>query len=528
MIKKEKPLKHWTKMSQDELITEFKHCKEDPKYFISNYIHIIHQLRGEISFDLYPFQGKIIDKLQTNRFNIIRKFRQAGITTLACAYATWIIIFGSNKTIPILSIGDTESTETLERVKLMYDSLPPMFQPEILKRTEHILSLKNGCKVVSRPSKKTSGRSLSGYLLIIDEAAFIEKIDEIWAAVYPIISTGGRAFIISTVNGVGNFYHQMYTEAAEKRNNFNTIDIHWKDHPEYFYNPNYDWLYEELQEKEETYDVTCWESTTKNNVGIKRWLQEYEMEFLGTGDTYIDGDTIKSITETISSDFISKYRNKMRVWKDPEPHYDYILAADVSLGRGRDYSAFHIINLYNGEQVAEFYSNKTPINEFAKIIATEASLYNTAYVMVERNTIGNNLIDWLFTILEYENLWADEKGQTGYQLTAKNRDVILANLEEALRMNSLKINSKRCVDEFNTFIVTETGRAQADKGKNDDLIMSLALIVHGMNTLTEGTPMEHIRATTKEIKPLAPTNQTKYKFKTYGGISEEEIKWLMS
>ena len=75
-----------------------------------------------------------------------------------------------------------------------------------------------------------ASRSLAGSLLIIDEAAFIEAIDTIWAAVYPIISTGGRAFVLSTVNGMGNWYHKIYNEALKNENAFNVIDIKWKDH----------------------------------------------------------------------------------------------------------------------------------------------------------------------------------------------------------------------------------------------------------------------------------------------------------
>ena len=141
--------------------------------------------------------------------------------------------------------------------------------------------------------------------------------------------------------------------------------------------------------------VDKWEETTKKNMPLKQWLQEYECEFLGTGDTYIEGYLLKRLVEEINKDYWIKYNNKMRVWKEPSAEYEYAIGVDVSLGRDRDYSAFHIFNVYTGEQVAEFYSNKTPINDLAEIIAKEAGLYNTAYVFIERNTIGNNLIDWL-------------------------------------------------------------------------------------------------------------------------------------
>jgi len=273
-------------------------------------------------------------------------------------------------------------------------------------------------------------------------------------------------------------------------------------------------------------DVDKWEETTKSNISPRKWLQEFECDFLGTGDTYVDGEVLTYIREQVSEEFYIKYNNRMRVWKDANPIYDYVLAADVSLGRGRDYSAFQIINMYNGEQVAEFYSNRTPINEFAQIIATEANLYNTAAVISERNTIGNNLIDWLFTALEYENIWIDEKGNMGYQVTNINREVLLADLEEAIRTATIRINSDRTINELFTFIVAENGKAEAEQGYHDDLVISLALAVYGYNNILEKTPIDHMRGTSIN-RPLTPIRTTKYTMKTHGGITGEDLKWLM-
>jgi len=278
-------------------------------------------------------------------------------------------IFQEHKTIVILSKGDTESTEVLDRVKIMYDELPEFLKPGIVEDNKHTLKLQSGSVIKSRPSGKQSGRSLAGSFLMIDEAAFIENIDTIWAAVYPIISTGGSAFVLSTVNGVGNWYHDVYQGAVNGSNAFNCVDIRWQEHPEYSYNPDFEHLYEEMRKK--GINIHDWEKMTRANLPVRQWLQEYECSFLGTGETYLDGDTIKEISESVSTNFKTKYNNRMRVWEDPEAFHSYLLAADCALGRGRDYSAFHIINLYNGNQVAEFYSNKTSIDDFAKIIARE-------------------------------------------------------------------------------------------------------------------------------------------------------------
>ena len=262
---------------------------------------------------------------------------------------------------------------------------------------------------------------------------------------------------------------------------------------------------------------------------VRQWLQEYQCEFLGTGSTYIDGENLKMLVENQTMKFDIKYNNRMRVWKDPEPYYDYVIGVDVALGRDRDHSAFHIINRYTGEQVAEFYSNKTPINEFAEIIAAEGNYYNLANVLIERNTIGNNLIDWLFNILEYENLWMESNGDFGVQVSTKNRETLLARMEEFIRVNAIKINSKRTVDELLTFIITNSGKAEADMGKNDDLVMSLALTVHILFTLSESDPIETTTGlNTERDKPLASIMaRQQASLQSYGGVTKEDIKWLM-
>lgn len=513
-------------MEKQELIEEFKRCSQDPQHFISQYIKVTHPVRGLVPFKLYPFQERILSDLGEHRFNILRKFRQAGCTTIAAAYSLWMIIFQKHKQVVILSKGDAESTEVLDRIKLMYDELPEFLKPGIQEDNKHTLKLKTGSTIKSRPSGKQSGRSLAGSLLIIDEAAFIENIDTIWAAVYPIISTGGRAFVLSTVNGIGNWYHEVYQKAMTGDNSFHPIDIRWQEHPEYNYNENFSHLYEEMTAK--GLDIHKWEETTRANMPTKQWLQEYECSFLGTGDTYIEGEVLKQISSQTSEEYYTKYNNRMRVWQEPQPQYTYLISCDAALGRDRDYSAFHVINMYNGQQVAEFYSNRTPINDFAKILFNEGMLYNVAHIICERNTIGNNLIDWLYNIYEYENLWADDKDDIGFQVTAKNRESILAELEEAVRTDLVKINSTRTCDELMTFIINENGKVQAEKNHHDDLVMSLALAVHAYKNLLDTTPIEFVSRLEKDQKPMMPTKNYKHTFKTsYGAMTEEDFKWLM-
>ena len=120
--------------------------------------------------------------------------------------------------------------------------------------------------------------------------------------------------------------------------------------------------------------------------------------------------------------------------------------------------------------------------------------------------------------MEYENIWADDKNNMGYQVTHMNREVLLSDLEEAIRTSTIRINSERTVEELFTFIIAENGKAEAEQGYNDDLVMSLALAVYGYNNIMEKTPIEHMRGTSIN-RPLSPVRTTKYTVKTHGGVS---------
>jgi len=325
---------------------------------------------------------------------------------------------------------------------------------------------------------------------------------------------------------VGNWFYETYTKAIAEANAFTAIDITWKEHPEYFRSSEFSHLYEAMEKRSPPFLIDDWERITKANMPKKQWLQEYECEFLGTGDTFVDGIILTYLAEHVNKDFYIKYNNRMRVWKDPEPFYDYIIGVDTALGRGLDYSAAQIINIYNGEVVAEFYSNKTSIDDFATILNAEGLYYNTATLVVERNTVGNHLVDLLYNKLEYENLWHDERGLPGFQVTVKNRETILSELEEAIRTNVIKINSERTLNELNTFVITSTGKITADRGQHDDLIMSLSIANYILKDTRDNTLVDFNKESAFN-DDSAPKNKNKVPMISHGGSVIEDLEWLM-
>jgi hypothetical protein len=383
----------------------------------------------------------------------------------------------------------------------MYDDLPMWLRPKEIERNKHVIKLSTGSKIKSQPAGAGRGESVS--LLIVDEAAFIDKMTEFWMAIYPTISTGGSAFILSTVNGMANLYYELYHDAELGKNNFNTIDIHWREHPDY---------------------TEEWAEETRSNVGERAWLQEYEGEFLGTGETFIDGGTLQQVKTQTNEEYYSKYYNMMRIWEEPQPYHTYLISIDSSFGRDRDYSAFHIINLYNGTQVAEFYSNRIGLNEFAKIIVQEGIRYNTAFVCPERNGLGLALIEQLFEVHEYENMWTDDRGEMGYLVNNKNRDLLLNNLQENLKTSKIKINSERTFKELTTFIISKTGKIQAEDGFADDLVMSMAIGATLMGDIISKSPVPIYKGDL--VEPTGKIEGAGFSRGTYNKDFDNYRKWI--
>jgi hypothetical protein len=81
-----------TKNKKNQIDEIIKSGKE-PSYFMKKYVNIQHPNRGMIKFQLYPFQEDCLVEFNNNRFNVVLKSRQLGLSTLVAAYALWMAIF---------------------------------------------------------------------------------------------------------------------------------------------------------------------------------------------------------------------------------------------------------------------------------------------------------------------------------------------------------------------------------------------------------------------------------------------------
>ena len=457
------------KLTKQEIMKEIVRCGKKPEYFIHTYAKITHPMKGLIPFHLYPFQEKLLEDFEDHRFNIILKARQLGISTVTAAYVAWMMMFHREKNVLVIATKFNTAANLVKKVKAIIKNLPEWLRistVDIDNRTSFVLS--NGSQIKASSTSGDAGRSEALSLLVIDEAAHVDGLEELWMGLYPTLSTGGRCIALSTPNGVGNWFHKIYSEADSKSNDFFPTKLPWDVHPD----RNQEWFEKETR-----------------NMSRREIAQELECNFNMSGETVFAPEDLEAY-HNMSRD--PKYRTgfdrNLWIWEERKQENSYLLAADVARGDGKDYSVCHVFKLETMEIVAEYQGKCTP-DIFSRVLYDMGQEYGNGLLVVENNSVGFAVLDKLKE-MQYPNLYhsvksthefveeyqADQMSNAvpGFSMTSKTRPLIVAKLEEFIRNNLIKIYSSRLLNEMKTFI-WNSGRAEAMRSYNDDLIIACAV-----------------------------------------------------
>jgi len=516
---------------------EYIKCAKDPAHFMRKYCNIQHPQRGRVIFNLYPFQSKVLNLWKDNPYSIVLKSRQLGISTLAAGYSLWLMTFHKDKNILCIATKQDTAKNMVTKVKFMYENLPSWLKVAAEENNKLTIRLTNGSQIKAVSAASDAGRSEAVSLLLIDEAAFIEDIDKIWASAQQTLATGGGAIVLSTPYGTGNWFHQTWVKAEENTNDFLPIKLPWYVHPE----------------RDEN-----WRKRQDELLGDPRLAaQECDCDFNTSGDVVYYEEYLNYYKTTYVSDPIERrgLDGNLWIWEPPDYTRSYILVADVARGDGKDYSAFHIFDIETNAQVAE-YKGQLPPKDYGYFLCGIATEYNEALLVVENSNVGWSTLD---AILErgYRNLFFSSKGENiildsylhryneysdtipGFNTSLKTRPLVVNKGIEYIGERSVIIRSKRLLEEMKVFI-WKNGRAEAQSGYNDDLVMaySIAMYLRDTSLKNKAQNLEMSRMALNNImrNPYSQNTQhlgayysgynvNPYSIKTQNGESED-IRWL--
>jgi hypothetical protein len=510
-------------LTAQEIFKEYSTCLMNPTYAIETYLETFDKTQeGFVPFKLFPRQKEIIRAYELNRFNLVTKPRQAGVSTTTAAYMA-VKVGWADDTNPenVLIIANKQELafEFLGKIKDFLSQLPRWVwgheyygNPKndgksiFLTDSKKEIKLPNGSRVKAVATSKDALRGFTPTFLIMDEAAYIDNGAEVFGAALTALGTGGRATLISTPNGMDPLYFKTYDQAKTKKNNFNIIEMKWFE--DLRYNKDLRWFKGDDIEKElyftfESYTARIedgWKPTSTwyeqmcmgMNNDARMIAQELDVSFIGSGGNVISEEFIDfhEKNNVVEPKITMGFENEIWIWEEPQEGHQYIMGVDVSRGDGEDSSTIVIIDFTTMEQVME-YQGKIQPDLLAQIVEEYGELYE-AYTVVD--VTGGMGVSTVLKLLEfnYKRLHYDDA--TGKILSARQRELnthlkkdkipgfhatnvrvpMISNLEYKIRTNAIKIRSSRLTSEMKTFIY-KNGRPDHMEGYHDDLLMSLAM-----------------------------------------------------
>lgn len=459
---------------------------------------------------------------------IILKARQMGFSTLTEGLIFFFTVTRANVTSFIIAHTDVATTNLFNMSKLFYDRLPNPLKPqrqasnskELIfdiptqkaRSNPNLQGLNSKIKCATAGGEGV-GRSETITNMHASEIGFwTGNIKETLTGLMQAVPSLPNTMIIfeSTANGY-NYFKELWDAAVNGESDFIPVFFAWFELSEYQRPYDGFTLTQEETELQRRFDLSLEQLSwrrwcIKNNCGgdLDMFKQEYpstpEEAFISTGASVFDKEKVINRINDIGSqkplrrgnfrydydglhisniDFIDDDRGDIFIYEEPEERCPYVLGGDTA-GEGSDYFTGQVLDNTSGRQVAVFWGNLDE-DLYTKQIFCLGMYYNTALIGLEVNfsTFPNRELERL----EYPKLYVRRAEDTythavkksfGFRTTSATRPRIISALVEIVREDCYLINDINTLKEMLSFVKLK-GKAQAESGQHDDLVMGLAI-----------------------------------------------------
>ena len=451
-----------------KMVRELKKAKQNILYFAENFFYIVNLDKGKMRIPLYASQKRVLRSLRDNRFVACLASRQTGKTTMMTIYALWIACFQEDQRILVVANKEQTAINIFSRIRTAYEMLPNYLKPGVIEYGKTSMKLANGSSIGISTTSSDAGRGDSCNVLILDELAFIPNnlVDAFWKSVYPIISSSKKSkiFIASTPNGTDNLFYKLYMDGQNKKSNWYAEKMLWYEIPG-------------RDEK--------WKQETIQSIGSEEaFRQEFDCEFLETGDSFIDEEYFAKLESLITDPKHIFEEGAYKIWEEPDVDCIYTIGVDVAEGVNKNYSViqvFDITDLTEIKQVAEYSSNKINPFEFTTKVYEICHHWGAPPVLIERNNCGAQVVDLLYQTYRYPNIvsYSPKTGKSAFDrlgvyahTNTKYKGV--TNMRYWVHeLKCISFRSKELVEELRNFQRKPNGTWSAKPGYDDDKVMAM-------------------------------------------------------
>lgn len=455
-----------------KMVKELKKCKEGIIHFAESHFYIVNLDLGKIKIELYKAQKRALKSLADNRFVCVLASRQCGKTTISTIYALWNTCFFDDQRVIIVANKESTAINIFKRIRMAYEMLPNYLKPGVKEYGKTGVTFANGSSIGISTTTSTAARGDTASILIIDEAAFIDVhfMDEFWKSVIPIVSSGKKTkiFMVSTPNGTGNKFYEIYSGAEKENNGWKAERIDWWDVPG-------------RGEK--------WRKQMVAALGSdEAFQQEFGNTFLDPGNSAVGASVLERFKQNKKPSIYTSNEGTYKVFEVPNISNLYAIGVDVGEGIGRAASVAQVLDitdLTNIRQVAVYGTNIVEPYHYANKLINLCSQWGNPPLLVERNNCGAQVIDALFHKHMYEKIVSCSKlANTGSFSNTRHLGILshnnlrfagVANMRYWVNfLQTVHVNDVETIKEFETFIRYPNGTYRK---KNDlfydDRIMAL-------------------------------------------------------
>jgi hypothetical protein len=459
---------------------KFRQYADDPIAFFRECWWITHPIHGKVLFNLRPEQIETLGVYMTEKMVVVLKARQIGWSTLTTAYAFWAAFFHPDRKVIFISRRENEAKDLLAMAKYGFDRMPDWLRrrgPQLVQDNLRRMPFDNGSVIISDSVAADPARGQTAWLVVMDEAASIPSPEDAWASIEPTTDIGGRAIILSTAKGSGDWFHAMWNRANDPRTRFRPLFYSWRVVPE-----RDDPWYEA-----KSFEMEPWQLH-----------QEYpdnpEEAFLRSGNMFFDIDVLRSITTKVPEigdvddyKFTPSEAGRLRLFEPSqgEKKSNYVIGADVAEGLpGGDYTSAHVINARTGVVAAHWHGH-IEADEFGDVLYELGRYYGEALIAVENASHGSSTLHRLRQ-LGYPNIFVSrtmgqrfdkQTERLGWLTNKATKPRMMDELARALRYPEDGGVTLYCVETLKELLgyVRDTEDGKLHGSPHDDRVVSLAI-----------------------------------------------------
>jgi hypothetical protein len=465
----------------------------------------------------WRWQRWIVDSLLEHQRTIHLKGRQIGDTWIHVAVDVAEAILMPGTVSLFFRQKEDEAVDNIRRWWILFNSLPPWLlekvpagdkvgpitinKPQAGKadrpgRDGIALRFANGAfsEIVPMTSAGSSGHGRTVRRVNCDEAAHIEQLLSIRAAIEPAAGKFGKVNQVSTANGRsnletgdGNEFHRLWTQAEDV--GYHRVFLPFDLHPE----RDERWY----DEEPEVQSLPIWKRQ-------EQFPRDEHEAFALSDRSFFDQEALHDYGERIAPllrryDFVpagpsrveikESDSGRIREFSKPNTGHSYAIGVDVATGRGADYSAAYVVDLTNAELVCEYHA-RVEADVYARDLHFLGRRYGTALLAIE---VGGGYGDAVIIALRdgaagrrpypklYRHVLSSRPDKPiskpfGFPTNTKTRPLILNQLERHLRERTLPCVSNDLLHEMSEFVYHDHGTSpRARAGSHDDRVMAAAI-----------------------------------------------------